>query len=55
MRKVVLIQGSTIDSVNLVQTEGSVHNSADAETIVETENPKHKKKHGKRKEKVVNF
>ena len=55
MRKVVLIQGSATDLVSLVETEGSVHNSADAEPIVETENPKHKKKHGKRKEKVVNF
>ena len=44
-----------MESVSLTQTEGSTHHSADAEHIVQTEIPKQKKKHGKQRQKVVNF
>jgi hypothetical protein len=39
--------------MSLTGMEGSTHNSADAEDILENETPK--KKHGKRKEKVISF
>lgn len=52
---VVLIKGSTTESVSLTASDGSTHKSADADNIVETDIPLLKTKHGKRKEKVVNF
>ena len=41
--------------MNLTVTEGSSHKSADAEDVMETDIPKQKTKHGKRKENVVKF
>ena len=47
--------GNTTELVNLTVTEGSSHKSADAEDVMETDIPKQKTKHGKRKENVVKF
>lgn len=46
--------GNSLDSISLTMIEPLTH-SADAQDTLETETSRKKKKHGKGKEKVINF
>lgn len=47
--------GNSLDSISLTMIEPLTHNSTDAQDTLETETSRKKKKHGKGKEKVINF